>query len=42
MPKWVKTVKFFNYKTDCQLAKQVIVDEGYIHQSYRQLDTSMI
>ena len=40
--KFVKALKFYNYKTDCALKDQIIVDEGVMCERFRTYDTSLL
>jgi hypothetical protein len=40
--KFVKALKFYNYKGDCKLKKQIIVDEGVMCDKFRTYDTSLL
>lgn len=40
--KFVKALKFYNYKGDCKLKKQIIVDEGVMCDEFRTYDTSLL
>lgn len=40
--KFVKALKFYNYKGDCKLRKQIIVDEGVMCNGFRTYDTSLL
>ena len=40
--KFVKALKFYHYRTDCSLKKQIIVDEGVMHENFRCYDTSLL
>jgi hypothetical protein len=40
--KFVKAIKFYNYKGDCTLKKQIIVDEGVLCDEFRTYDTSLL
>ena len=40
--KFVKALKFYNYRTDCKLKRQFIVDEGVLHPKFRTKDTSIL
>jgi len=38
----VKALKFYNYRSDCKLRKQIIVDEGVMNKRFRTYDTSLL
>jgi hypothetical protein len=40
--KFVKALKVYNYKGDCKLKKQIIVDEGVMTDKFRTYDTSLL
>lgn len=40
--KFVKALKFYNYRSDCKLKRQFIVDEGVMHKKFRTKDTSIL
>lgn len=40
--KFIKGLKFYNYRGDCSLKKQIIVDEGVMHENFRCYDTSIL
>lgn len=40
--KFVKALKFYNYRTDGKLRKQIIVDEGVKTPNFRNKDTSIL
>lgn len=40
--KFVKALKFYNYKSDCELSQQIIVDEGVLCDEFRTYDTSLL
>lgn len=40
--KFVKALKFYNYRTDCKKREQIIVDEGVMHENFRTYDTSLL
>ena len=40
--KFVKALKFYNYKGDCKLRNQIIVDEGIMSPKFRTYDTSLL
>lgn len=40
--KFVKAIKFYNYRTDCKLRKQIIVDEGVMNDKFRTYDSSIL
>mmetsp|Transcript_38034 Transcript_38034/g.58059 ORF Transcript_38034/g.58059 Transcript_38034/m.58059 type:complete len:316 (-) Transcript_38034:3951-4898(-) len=40
--KFVKALKFYNYRTDGKLRKQIIVDEGVMHEDFRTYDSSLL
>lgn len=40
--KYVKALKFYNYRKDCSLAKQFVVDDGFVHENYQTFDVSLL
>lgn len=40
--KYVKALKFYKYRTDCSLAKQFVVDDGFVHENYHNYDVSLL
>ena len=40
--KYVKALKFYKYRTDCALAKQFVVDDGFVHENFHNYDVSML
>jgi len=40
--KFVKAIKFYNYRGDCKIRKQIIVDEGIMTDKFRTYDTSTL
>lgn len=40
--KFVKALKFYDYRGDCSKKKQIIVDEGFMNVDYRTYDTSLL
>lgn len=40
--KFYKALKFYAYRSDCALAKQIIVDEGVMHDNFKCYDISLL
>ena len=40
--KFVKALKFYNYRENCKLIKQIIVDEGVMQEKFKTYDTSLL
>ena len=40
--KFCKALKFYNYRGDCKLSKQFVVDEGVMHENFQNYDVSLL
>ena len=40
--KFVKALKFYNYRGDCKLSKQFVVDDGVMHNNFHNYDVSLL